>query len=165
MTVWIILLACNSLSKSHNSCICVRAHARRCARASVQTGSLPSQLRPCTRAISLCLTFTQLPVDRPPLHHFVRGEPTGKAEAKLSFAFFMSHNKKRKLLLSASHPPATAVWFSRARFCSAAVITAINSCEYILYLSAKPYLLIQVAVPIRSRWHPAAGLRNPINGR
>lgn len=56
----------------------------------VQDGSLPSQLCPCARAISLCLTFTtQLPVDHPPLQHFVpltitHHEPTAKEDGNNS---------------------------------------------------------------------------------
>lgn len=52
---------------------CLSLHMHIPIRVCVQAGSLPSQLCPCARAISLCLTFTvQLPIDPPPLHHFVR---------------------------------------------------------------------------------------------
>lgn len=89
-------------------CLSLHMHIPICV--CVQAGSLPSQLCPCARAISLCLTFTaQLPIDRPPLHHFVRltithhepKEEKGKILCFLLFCF-----KKKSLTFFTSNPPA-----------------------------------------------------------
>lgn len=85
-------------------CLSLHIHIPICV--SVQAGSLPSQLCPCARAISLCLTFTaQLPIDRPPLHHFVRltithHEPKEEKGKILCFVLFCF--KKKSLLFSHS---------------------------------------------------------------
>lgn len=69
------------------------------------TGSLPSQLCPCARAISPSLTFTaQLPTDRPPLHHFVWMSvplslfvgPLKKTRGEMCLLFSSFHRKAYK---------------------------------------------------------------------
>lgn len=117
------------------------------------TGSLPSQLCPCARAISPSLTFTaQLPTDRPPLHHFVSmsvplslfsGPRKKKRGGEMSFFLFFSPFKssgKFHLRLSFSLLVKLFVVYTRLSVHAlsallsaifAAVIKAINSCECI----------------------------------
>lgn len=93
--------SCNRPLSPTFVCVCVWA----CV---FWTGSLPSQLCPCARAISPSLTFTgQLPTDRPPLHYFVwMSVPLSlfsgplKRRGKKLLSFFLHFTEK-----GTSHPP------------------------------------------------------------
>lgn len=88
-----------------------------CVCVCVRTGSLPSQLCPCARAISPSLTFTaQLPTDRPPLPHFVWmpvplllfAGPLKRREINVLSFFLLLHFRP-------SYPPKILPFLSRSR--------------------------------------------------